>query len=560
MNYDNQIIPELINQIKIGIAKESHDILMSALDQLSKIQIISIPSFVNPTRQFKELLLLVKEEMEGQTPWQKTIVVNVAFQMIFRVFIHNKENQIQLSDEIIEECENIVNSQLELIEELNKTKNHISNRQIFYLKVIQQGLHLFKCKQSLSQQIFKYVKQLIGIMFYTFTSDYNELIHSLAESFKTIVKECKVNPSWFFDVMFLILSIGVVSSDQNTLYYLVDYIQSNLEHKWYVLYAALDVIQMMFLNLNDPKEHKYIDFSNVCQCLVTLSQNQHWRVREKILEICLINQFHNNKIIRTNITQLLNNIINNEKESKVLYIANHQQELIQIETCLEQYYQPIKLRPIIINSPEIQYNMILLGDSGSGKSAIMQRLLGCIKQPITKSTIEYDYGILKFNYIQNDKQNVNINLQLFDTCGMEKYQSIPNQIIRQADIILIVFGLNDSKSFDKIDHWIQYAVEKANNNVQYILIGNKSDEQKTIESITFDQIQQKMIKHNIKSYLQCSAKYGKGIAKIIENLIFPDKQIPVPVIIEARNEYNICDDLKSKLVEFIINILHHISR
>ena len=99
---------------------------------------------------------------------------------------------------------------------------------------------------------------------------------------------------------------------------------------------------------------------------------------------------------------------------------------------------------------EIIFKIITLGDSGVGKTSI-------INQYITGNYIENTASTLGINYsykklIINKTQN--ILLKLIDTCGQEKYRALSKSYFKHADGVLYVFGLNDKESFDNIKEWM----------------------------------------------------------------------------------------------------------
>ena len=70
-----------------------------------------------------------------------------------------------------------------------------------------------------------------------------------------------------------------------------------------------------------------------------------------------------------------------------------------------------------------------------------------------------------------------IKIQIWDTAGMEKYQSITKSYYRGAQACLIVFDITNRESFDSIGNWIENFNNFSNPNIEkiIILIGNKCD-------------------------------------------------------------------------------------
>lgn len=123
---------------------------------------------------------------------------------------------------------------------------------------------------------------------------------------------------------------------------------------------------------------------------------------------------------------------------------------------------------------DIQYDhlvkIILVGDSGTGKSAILHRYTDDTFLTSYISTIGVDFKITTCKY--NDK---NIKLQIWDTAGQERFQTITTTYYRGSHAIIVVYDITDRDSFDNVTYWISQIKKYAADNVNILLIGNKND-------------------------------------------------------------------------------------
>ena len=89
------------------------------------------------------------------------------------------------------------------------------------------------------------------------------------------------------------------------------------------------------------------------------------------------------------------------------------------------------------------FKIIILGDSGVGKTSIIKRYVNNNFEDNISSSIGINFVIKDLFF--NKKQKV--SLKLMDTCGQEKYKSLTRSFLQNSDAVLFVFALNDKDSF-----------------------------------------------------------------------------------------------------------------
>jgi Ras-related protein Rab-11A len=123
---------------------------------------------------------------------------------------------------------------------------------------------------------------------------------------------------------------------------------------------------------------------------------------------------------------------------------------------------------------EEDYDMIvkivLLGDSGVGKTNISSRFLKGEFNLDTKATIGVEFGSKKFEI-----NGRNIKAQIWDTAGQERYKSITNAYYKGAKGALLIYDVSRRSTFENIDKWIVDLKQNSDPNVNIILMGNKCD-------------------------------------------------------------------------------------
>ncbi len=117
------------------------------------------------------------------------------------------------------------------------------------------------------------------------------------------------------------------------------------------------------------------------------------------------------------------------------------------------------------------FKILLVGDSGVGKSALVSQFADKEFSPTFISTIGVDFNICTLRI--GDKV---VKLQIWDTAGQERFRAITSSYYRGAHGIILVHDVNDRTSFRSVpDLWIDETRRYAKADVQLILVGNKTD-------------------------------------------------------------------------------------
>ena len=116
------------------------------------------------------------------------------------------------------------------------------------------------------------------------------------------------------------------------------------------------------------------------------------------------------------------------------------------------------------------YKIIIIGDSGVGKSNILGRYLRNEFREDTKATIGVEFGSKKMVI-----ENVTIKLQIWDTAGEERYRSITSAYYKGSKGCFIVYDITNPQSFDDLMKWYEEIKRSGDKGVSIILVGNKCD-------------------------------------------------------------------------------------
>jgi len=120
--------------------------------------------------------------------------------------------------------------------------------------------------------------------------------------------------------------------------------------------------------------------------------------------------------------------------------------------------------------------VIILGDSGVGKTSIMNQYVNKKFSNQYKATIGADF--LTKEVMIDDKL---VTMQIWDTAGQERFQSLGVAFYRGADACVLVYDLTAPKSFEQLDSWRDEFLIQAGpsdpDNFPFVVLGNKVDKQ-----------------------------------------------------------------------------------
>lgn len=157
--------------------------------------------------------------------------------------------------------------------------------------------------------------------------------------------------------------------------------------------------------------------------------------------------------------------------------------------------------------PRCTTKVIILGDSGVGKSSLMARFLENRFSPEAERTIGVEFGT-RMVVSPNAR---NVKLCIWDTAGHEKYRSIIKSYYRKSNCVVMVYDVSNTESFDSVEqYWFREVSKNVDSSARYFVVGNKSDKTRTVNPIHVDVFCKK---HSIRS-IETSAKHPHNVENL----------------------------------------------
>jgi small GTP-binding protein len=169
----------------------------------------------------------------------------------------------------------------------------------------------------------------------------------------------------------------------------------------------------------------------------------------------------------------------------------------------------IELLPEDFAQYDISFKIIVIGDSGVGKSCLTTQAVRNNFEEFYTATVGFEF--LTFNMRINN--NV-LKLQIWDTCGQEVYKSLISNFYRNSSLALILYAINNKDSFQHAETWLNDLKNQANPNVKVFLVGNKSDleDQRVVSKEEAEQFKEEKY---LDKFMETSAKTGENARNVL---------------------------------------------
>ena len=190
---------------------------------------------------------------------------------------------------------------------------------------------------------------------------------------------------------------------------------------------------------------------------------------------------------------------------------------ITIETLPEDYAQY-----------DLSFKMIVIGDSGVGKSCLTTKAVKNTFEEFYQATIGFEF--LTFNLKMNDTV---VKLQIWDTCGQEVYRSLISNFYRNSSLAVLLYAIDNRESFINAENWLKELKGQASPDVKIMIVGNKCDLEDE-RKVSFDEGKEFKEKNHLDFFMETSAKTGVNV----KNFLIEAAEILYKDYLVNKNSYD----------------------
>ncbi len=154
------------------------------------------------------------------------------------------------------------------------------------------------------------------------------------------------------------------------------------------------------------------------------------------------------------------------------------------------------------------FKIIIIGDSGIGKSCILKRLVENEFKDDHDVTVGVEFG----SYLIRVEDKI-LKLQIWDTAGQESFRSITKIFYRGAHAAILGYSIINRDTFDNLKDWLKEAKSSCSPEVQMFLVGNKSDMEAQRQVYPEEALRFKQ-ENNLLYFGETSAKSGDNVDRL----------------------------------------------
>eukprot|EP00126_Sphaerothecum_destruens_P002125 Sdes_comp15568_c0_seq1m4539 len=162
---------------------------------------------------------------------------------------------------------------------------------------------------------------------------------------------------------------------------------------------------------------------------------------------------------------------------------------------------------------EAVFKLLLIGDSGTGKSSLLLRFSEDKFETEMGATIGVDF---KVKTIEKDANTY--KLTIWDTAGQERFRTLTSSYYRGCQGVILVYDVSSQASFTNIEMWLnELEMYTSNDDVVKMLVGNKID--LSVDRVISQKQGLDFARKHKMLFIECSAKTKQGVQQAFDELV-----------------------------------------
>ncbi|CAE6469346.1 unnamed protein product [Rhizoctonia solani] len=158
------------------------------------------------------------------------------------------------------------------------------------------------------------------------------------------------------------------------------------------------------------------------------------------------------------------------------------------------------------------FKVVLIGDSGVGKSNLLSRFTRNEYNVESKSTIGVEFATRSINV-----DGKTVKAQIWDTAGQERYRAITSAYYRGAVGALLVYDISKHATYINVTRWLKELRDHADSNIVIMLVGNKSD-LKHLRAVPTEEAKALAVEHGL-FFIETSAMDASNVEAAFQNIL-----------------------------------------
>jgi len=158
------------------------------------------------------------------------------------------------------------------------------------------------------------------------------------------------------------------------------------------------------------------------------------------------------------------------------------------------------------------FKVVLIGDSGVGKSNLLSRFTRNEFNLESKSTIGVEFATRSINV-----DSKTVKAQIWDTAGQERYRAITSAYYRGAVGALLVYDIAKHATYVNVTRWLKELRDHADSNIVIMLVGNKSD-LKHLRAVPTDEAKAFSTENGL-SFIETSALDASNVESAFQTIL-----------------------------------------